>query len=490
MHSSPQTRRLALLPRCFTLPLRGGEASDSNGIQPVPKIDEPPVWAKEKRALLLMDVFSEYHGYYLAHRARELYGVATIFVFSDYMRGFFEQSRPEDLDEMLGMCMPDSNEAKEWCRHLNGIELTAISCESDSGLADAERLGVILGLTYHDGFNEARRNKYLMNEAAGDAGLSIVKQRLCKNVAEAIAFATELGIESQASSNQPMVVVKPVRGVASDDVFLCTNLRSVESAFRKIHGSTIFGSPHDTYNEVLLQEFASGQEYAVDIVSKNGQHKIAAIWKYDKRPANGAPFVYYATKICDESDAKLVFNYLSRCLDALGIRWGLSHNEVIITADGPRLVEVNCRQHNMDFCPITMACIGYNALDMLLSAYFGGKDPDFYPAEAEGERLDWDLIPTIPAKRMHGAMIHLVNYQQGKLAEVNEIALREIHEMESVLDMQVYGAFLEIGAEISPTRDIRSDAGWVQLINEDQEQFQKDFERIVELMPSLFIVES
>ena len=61
--------------------------------------------------------------------------------------------------------------------------------------------------------------------------------------------------------------------------------------------------------------------------------------------------------------------------------------------------------------------------------------------------------------------------------------------MESVWDLQVYNPFLQLGNEISPTVDIRSDAGWAQLMNEDEESFVRDYQRIVELMPTLFFVQ-
>ena len=61
------------------------------------------------------------------------------------------------------------------------------------------------------------------------------------------------------------------------------------------------------------------------------------------------------------------------------MKWGLSHVEVILDSNheeeggegvgGPILVEVNCRQHNTDFVPLTSMSIGYNALNMLLAAY-------------------------------------------------------------------------------------------------------------------------
>jgi biotin carboxylase len=110
----------------------------------------------------------------------------------------------------------------------------------------------------------------------------------------------------------------------------------------------IFDDPRRMHESVLIQEFAAGTEYAIDIVSKDGEHKVAALWRYDKRPANGASFVYFATEVIDADTevGKLVCEYVKNALDALDIKWGQTHSEVILGKE-PRLVEVNCRQHNM-----------------------------------------------------------------------------------------------------------------------------------------------
>ena len=43
----------------------------------------------------------------------------------------------------------------------------------------------------------------------------------------------------------------------------------------------------------------------------------------------------------------------SQVLITLGIQYGLTHTEVIVTSNqGPVLVKVNCRQHNMDLHPL------------------------------------------------------------------------------------------------------------------------------------------
>jgi len=41
---------------------------------------------------------------------------------------------------------------------------------------------------------------------------------------------------------------------------------------------------------------------------------------------------------------------------------------------------------------------------------------------------------------------------------------------------------------VTPTVDIRSDAGWIHLINDDPSQLQSDYETIVNLMPTMFRV--
>ncbi|KAL3944310.1 MAG: hypothetical protein SGBAC_001603 [Bacillariaceae sp.] len=454
---------------------RGGYGDDDNNDSenivsenPVtPFLDKPSPTATEKIALIVMDSFSRYHLRFLAHRAKVLYGITIVPIFSNYMKGFFEMEQPPEMDHLMSMCMPSEEEKEAWLKPLEGYELLAVVCESDSGLPDAERIESLLNTTFQNGFDEARRNKYMMIEKIREKGIPVVKQKLCSTLEEAQAFSRELGLEEYAEGKSTpkdqlastSVVVKPVRGVGSEDVTLCQSLASVGKAFQQIYGGTVFGSPREKHQSALVQEFAEGQEFAIDVVSKNGEHKVAAVWKYDKRPANGASFVYFATKLYDGPEVAEISDYLRRCLDALQVSWGITHSEIIVTASGPRLVEVNCRQHNMDFLPLTMECIGYNVFDVLLSAYLGDKDPDVFPLEPAAERLDWDLLPPNASVRMSGAMIHLVCFANGTLTYLNEDALREIQKMDSVVDLEVYEPFLRVGSDVKPTTDIRTDAG-------------------------------
>ena len=479
-----------------------------------------------KVGLIFMDNFSPYHGQYLSYMARKAYNVGVVNVLSGYMIQYLakkeeEQTLKEDNDDNSehetfdypSMRVPDIGKEKEWAKQIP-FDIVGIICESDSGLASAERLGMALGLypKRHDGINRARRDKFLMNQAMKKHGLYSIQQKLCSTLDEAIDFAQNVchikTLSNKDTMNHnadlqdiPCVVVKPSRGVASDNVHLCTTIEEIQNAFSKIHHTPIFGSPSKLFSHVLVQEFARGTEYAIDIVSRNGQHKVAALWKYDKRSVNDAPFVYHATMLVDPTSQNMIDSkegmeactYAMKALDALGLKWGLSHVEVMVNSKEDRtcLIEVNCRQHNTDFAPMTSMCIGYNALDMLLSAYLGDcveeNDKNIMPMEEAALRMEWDSIPIFPSTRLCGAIIHLVCHAEGVVKNIQ--GLEELENLESVQHYEIYPSFLE-GNKVSKTIDIRTDAGWVHLINDDCDQFWRDYNRIMELMKNMFVVEN
>lgn len=429
---------------------------------------------KPTRAIILMDCFCRYHGMYLGSRAQDIDGTAIVPVLSDYLYHYLMSTNPENSDEYDRMRLPQTPEAAKAWKEKIPSEIVGVYCESDSGLADAEKFRQTMDVVCRDDPDEleSRRHKYLMQEVVREkTELPVLRQKLCKSLEESESFAAEL-----FSDGNEYVVVKPFRGVASESVRLCRGTEDVASAYDAIIGSSVFGA-RERHDSVVVQEYLVGPEYAIDVVSRDGEHKIAAVWRYDKRPANSASFCYFQTKLVDASTdpaVKDICDYARQVLTALGVRYGLSHNEVILTADkGPMLVEVNCRQHNMDFLPLTMTCIGYNALDLMLAAFLGTEE-------------EWDMFPAVPHLRGYGCMVHLVNYQSGLLKNVRH--LDDMSKLKSFLDGEVYESFLVPGEEISPTVDIRSDAGWVQLVNEEKNGLDKDYEQIVNWMPDMFEV--
>ena len=185
----------------YKSPPRGGDIVDDKqkkqmSNKPQPCIDFPERVLEPKYGLMFIDKFCHYHGGYLAAKASDVYGVAIINSLSTYVSGYMEMTaaaqRDPDDDELeqsqsphLKMKVPSPDELEEW-KACIPFEVMGIICESDSGLEEAELVGEAIGVRFHNGFNPARRDKFLMNDAVSDKGMRVVKQRMCGSLDEAI----------------------------------------------------------------------------------------------------------------------------------------------------------------------------------------------------------------------------------------------------------------------------------------------------------------
>jgi biotin carboxylase len=138
-------------------------------------------------------------------------------------------------------------------------------------------------------------------------------------------------------------------------------------------------------NEVLVQEYLDGQEYVVDMVSRDGVHKVVALWECDKRAVNGAHFVlhgYIPTVISSEHHDQLVA-YQKKVLTALGILNGPSHGELKWCHGEPVLVEVGARCHGGEGTWVDVAnnVYGYNQVSAAATVYLDCQEFDQLPPQ-------------------------------------------------------------------------------------------------------------
>ena len=272
---------------------------------------------------------------------------------------------------------------------------TLVVSESDCGTQDAERIASTLGLV-GNGISPHLRNKYLANEKLRERGIPSVKQAWASCWEEAEDFLDNV-LWADSDGVHTQCVIKPYRGVASDGVSLCNSMEEARQAFDRLYMKPQFGGGLN--ERVLIQEYVTGTEYAVDTVARDGEIKVVALWRYRKLPFNGAPFVYQCSELvsADGEYEAGVCDYCVDVLQALGVRWGPTHTEIMCTADGPRLIEVNAgRFHAQHFYPIVRGCLGYDALACTLDSFF---NPEAF-----------DAIPDRPdALAAHGLILHLIN---------------------------------------------------------------------------------
>ena len=230
----------------------------------------------------------------------------------------------------------------------------------------------------------ARRDKYQMGECVRRHGVRATKQARTQSWPEVQTFLTDL------RTSPFKVIIKPIRSSGSDHVYLCHSEQELRLRFDEILGQkNQLGFVNDA---VVVQEFLEGIEYVVDSVSRRGVHKVVALWEYDKRFFSGFNFVYFGmASVSAHSDVgRALCDYTKKVLDALNIVEGAGHGEVIMTKDGPCLVEIGARCHGCEgtFMPLSDRCWGYNQVGAVVDATVSQEAFDALP-DVCGDEMEW-----------------------------------------------------------------------------------------------------
>ncbi len=324
-------------------------------------------------------------------------------------------------------------------------------------LADllSERLGV-----YSNGskYSKARRDKYQMVETLKLANVHTVDHFKSDNLRPILNW-----IRHKAIFPNP-VVLKPIASSSTDGFHICHNEKDVEQAFYRIHNSkNLFG---DLNEEVLVQNFLDGQEYAVNMVSFDGKHYISEIWRTNK-------VTYLHSKIYDletivteeESEFTILKNYTEKVLNALHIEYGPSHTEIIITKDGkPTLVESAARfMGSMDLSLITQAQ-GINAISLTAEAFLA---TDLFLKRFTEAR---------PKIKKYPAMVQLIAKKTGIL--LKNVNVERLAGLETFVGIDIY---VQPGSQIKQTVDTRSSPGLVFLCGNTMKDVYQDYLAIRQL---------
>lgn len=336
-------------------------------------------------------------------------------------------------------------------------QLVAVIVGAESGVTVADALSEELGLRTNGTALGARRNKSVQQKLVKASGLRAVREACGRSWSE---------VEEFVLSESMPIVVKPVESAGSDGVKLCRSVEEAEAHFNLLMASQKRWGSQDA--AVLCQEFLQGTEYVVDHVSRDGVHKTMMLYKYDKRPVNGAQFVYYGMVPVPSSseEAKTLIPYVRGVLDALAFENGPSHGEVMMTADGPCLVEMNCRLSGAggSWVPLAKALTGgYSAVDATI---------DLFTSEEKFESLP-DIFPSF---RAFGLVVYLVAMKEGEVQKTLGFdTIRSLPSFHSLMSPVKPGSVVEL------TVDLFTMCGTVVLLNSDSAELERDLSSIREM---------
>lgn len=247
---------------------------------------------------------------------------------------------------------------------------------SELGAELGDRIARDLGLAGNPPESSVlHRDKNLMQERLRERGLPHIRGRLISTVGEAEAFLREEKLDN--------AVVKPKDGSGSVGVHICHGQKEILDIIQEgFAEENMFG---EKSSSLLVQELLIGTEYIVNTISRNGEHYISDIWRYDKIPiGNGRDGnAYNYARLVTQPDAyeyELCL-YALQVVDALDIKYGPTHGEYMLTADGPVLIELGARPMGAGLKKSYMEMyLGHHITDRSLDAYL---DADLFQKQAQ-----------------------------------------------------------------------------------------------------------
>jgi biotin carboxylase len=295
----------------------------------------------------------------------------------------------------------------------------------------------------------ARRDKWAMARALARAGVPHLRQLCTGDREQVAAWLHETGLDSAP------LVLKPPRSGGADHVHLVPAGADWRPAFDAILGmENLFIEINET---VLVSEFAEGTELLVDTYSVDGRHGLVNVCRYTKRQFEDRIGIYDCVEFLapDDRAVQAVWPYTRQVLDAVGIRNGPSHTEVMLTPSGPRLIEIGARPAGGEHQLCSELATGDNQIKRTVAHRERGE---FKPGYELVRQLRLVVVSAPRAGVWHNAEI--------------------FDGVESLSSYYAKHVSYHTGDRVPATRDIVSYLAWFILTSDDPDTVEADHRQI------------
>ncbi|MBT2363958.1 ATP-grasp domain-containing protein [Streptomyces sp. ISL-10] len=398
----------------------------------------------DQPVVVMVDAFSS--GALLAHQAAGRYRLIHVRSRRE-VPATFAASLPAGLfDEDLTY----PGDAEDVLRRLAKAGPAAVISASEFGVETADEIAAALGLRGNDpALSAARRDKALMMEALAAAGVRTPRQLQGTDPGKLSAWRREQGLHR--------IVVKPLDSAGSEDVFTCDTDQEVKDAVEAIVGKTNLMLREN--KAVLGQEYLAGDEYIINSVSRDGTHRFTDVWISRKAVVDEQRKIYDYEDLLAPGDPRLeeILPYVCDVLGALGIDNGPAHTELILTSDGPVLLETGARISGLANPPALQRCTGADQVTLTLDCHTADAP------ELTGRPLRY-------TRQESARCVNLIAHRSVPLPEqaIRE-ALEKLPAFESVRFRKGDGALT------GRTVDLNSSPGAVFLVHRDDAEIERAY---------------
>ncbi len=239
---------------------------------------------------------------------------------------------PEYIDGHTRVDTGDVEAMVKAAQELEGV--AGVLCWDEQRIIQTGEVAQALGLPGDPAATARCRDKYLTRQALAAAGVPQPGSQRVESLEEALETAHRFGYP---------VIIKPTDLALSAGVMKVADDGQMTAAYEWVSGLKYAGEP-DWRPSILVEEFAVGEEISIDTAVHAGEiYPLCLAHKEVGYP----PYCIEVGHYVYADEPLLADPVLLRVLrdvhSALGFRDGITHTEIMLTADGPKIIEVNGR---------------------------------------------------------------------------------------------------------------------------------------------------
>ncbi|MGW0753272.1 ATP-grasp domain-containing protein [Streptomyces sp. NPDC002587] len=251
--------------------------------------------------------------------------------------------------------------------HLGAEETMGVAAEAAEELGLAPNSAVAL---------HRLNDKAAMRRLLDAAGLSVVRAEEARSVD---AVADVVGRFGQR------VIVKPSGASGSRGVALIREPADLEEWAARVRGAGLDGP-------FVVEEYLEGPEFSVETLTVDGVHHVVGVTaKHTDGPPGFVETGHVHPAPLSPADESAIRAVATGLLDLAGYRFGPAHTEVILTADGPRIVESQARLGGDRIPLLVEVATGYDIEASVFRALAG--EPVAVPAAGRTASIGFFRFP-------------------------------------------------------------------------------------------------